>query len=122
METTALMEHFEEHKRTHNFQLLADVDLVLDITSTGEDITCGYYLANHADRCIFWFDSFDASWEFTEVRGTLRDSHISTSKLSLRSHECSIYGHRTRDGGPILVRSMFSGKSHYSFLCDNDRN
>jgi len=51
-----------DYVRAHNIQLTPDVDLMLDLTPNNEgNIVCGYYLANHTNRSVFWLDQFDAN-------------------------------------------------------------
>ena len=58
-------------------------DLMLDITVTGdESILWSYYYACHDARCLFWLETYDASYMISELFGVKSPAHVSTSHLS----------------------------------------
>ena len=65
-------------------------DLVLDImvSEHGEDekrISWSYYYACHEARCLFWLETYDASYMTSELFGVKSPAHVSASHLSLQS-------------------------------------
>jgi hypothetical protein len=58
-------------------------DLVLDIMVTGdEQISWSYYYACHEARCLFWLETYDASYMISELFGVKSPAHVSTLHLS----------------------------------------
>ena len=58
-------------------------DLVLDIMVTDdEQISWSYYYACHDARCLFWLETYDASYMISELFGVKSPAHVSTSHLS----------------------------------------
>ena len=58
-------------------------DLVLDIMVTDEErISWSYYYACHEARCLFWLETYDASYMISELFGVKSPAHVSTSHLS----------------------------------------
>jgi hypothetical protein len=58
-------------------------DLVLDIMPTGDgQIQWSYYYACHENRCLFWLETYDASYMISELFGVKSPSHVSASHLS----------------------------------------
>ena len=58
-------------------------DLVLDIMVTdGERISWSYYYACHDARCLFWLETYDASYMISELFGVKSPAHVSTLHLS----------------------------------------
>jgi hypothetical protein len=56
------------------------IDLVLDLRPKGDDeYDCGYYLANHETRCLFWLDNHDAGRILEEVKVPYSLSHVGES-------------------------------------------
>ena len=56
-----------------------DYDLVLDIMVTdNERILWSYYYACHEARCLFWLETYDASYMISEVLGVRSPAHVST--------------------------------------------
>ena len=57
-------------------------DLVLDIMVTGdEQISWSYYYACHEARCLFWLETYDASYMISELFGVKSPAHVSTLHL-----------------------------------------
>lgn len=72
------IDHIFDFIRSQNMELAPDVDLVLDLTKNDKgDTCCGYYFADHGERCLFWLDKFDATPLCDEVKGIAELSHLS---------------------------------------------
>ncbi|KAJ7892383.1 hypothetical protein B0H13DRAFT_1886822 [Mycena leptocephala] len=72
--------------------ILADrnVDLVLDFTSGANgQPECGYYLADHNQRIIFWYDEFDLDClpRYSQVHGVRSPHH---TKIELTAQYCEL--------------------------------
>ncbi|KAJ7917657.1 hypothetical protein B0H13DRAFT_1994490 [Mycena leptocephala] len=71
-----------------------EVDLVLDIV-TGKDgmPACGYYLADHRRRIIFWYDVFELArlWRFHEVHGVRSPHHIKMELTAQYWYHCTLF-------------------------------
>jgi len=60
-----------------------DYDLVLDIMVTDDErISWSYYYACHDARCLFWLETYDASYMVSELFGVKSPAHVSTLHLS----------------------------------------
>ena len=60
-----------------------DWDLVLDIMATEDRRTSwSYYYACHESRCLFWLETYDASYMLSELYGVKAPAHVS----ALQSH------------------------------------
>ena len=58
-------------------------DLTLDITPTEDGlIQWSYYYACHETRCLFWLDTYDATYLISELSGVKSPAHISASQIS----------------------------------------
>jgi hypothetical protein len=58
-------------------------DLVLDIMVTDDErISWSYYYACHESRCLFWLETYDASYMISELFGVKSPAHVSASELS----------------------------------------
>ena len=58
-------------------------DLVLDIMVTDDErISWSYYYACHDARCLFWLETYDASYMISELFGVKSPAHVSTLHLS----------------------------------------
>ena len=61
-------------------------DLVLDIMVTQEEsekrILWSYYYACHEARCLFWLETYDASYMTSEQFGVKSPAHVSALHLS----------------------------------------
>ena len=81
-------------------------DLVLDIMVTDEDrISWSYYYACHDSRCLFWLETYDASYMLSELYGVKSPAHVSTLHLS-HAEFLAIYNNvvcRAPFGVPLLV-------------------
>jgi len=59
-----------------------DYDLVLDIMATEDRrMSWSYYYACHESRCLFWLETYDASYMLSELYGVKAPAHVSTLKL-----------------------------------------
>ena len=59
-----------------------DYDLVLDIMVTDdEQISWSYYYACHEARCLFWLETYDASYMISELYGVKSPAHVSALHL-----------------------------------------
>jgi hypothetical protein len=84
-------------------------DLVLDITVTNDEsekqISWSYYYACHETRCLFWLETYDASYMISELFGVKSPAHVSASHPS-RSEFPAVstnVAYRTSFGVPLLV-------------------
>jgi hypothetical protein len=81
-------------------------DLVLDIMVTeDEQISWSYYYACHDKRCLFWLESYDASYMISELFGVKSPAHVSALHLS-RSEFPAVSTNvvcRASFGVPLLV-------------------
>ena len=60
-----------------------DYDLVLDIMVTDDEmISWSYYYACHEARCLFWLETYDASYMISELFGVTSPAHVSALHLS----------------------------------------
>jgi hypothetical protein len=82
------IEHFYDYlqRLVKNDDLLIsskNYDLVLDIMVTDDDqISWAYYYACHEARCLFWLETYDASYMISELFGVKSPAHVSTSHFS----------------------------------------
>ena len=61
----------------------SNYDLVLDIMHIeDEQILWSYYYACHDNRCLFWLDTYDATYLLSELNGVSSPAHISALHLS----------------------------------------
>ena len=59
-----------------------DYDLVLDIIETEDRrISWSYYYACHESRCLFWLETYDASYVLSELYGVKAPAHVSALQL-----------------------------------------
>ena len=71
-------------------------DLVLDIMVTDdEQISWSYYYACHDARCLFWLETYDASYMLSGLFGVKSPAHVSTlhlsrSELPAASTKCAV--------------------------------
>ena len=57
-------------------------DLVLDVMVTDDErISWSYYYACHDARCLFWLQTYDASYMIHELSGVKSPAHVSTFHL-----------------------------------------
>lgn len=83
---TRFIHEIQEFRSTNGILPDPKVDLVLEVTTDEQGSpTCGYYLADHGKRIIFWYHAFETAHlpRCYEVYGTRSPNHI-------------------RDYGPIL--------------------
>jgi hypothetical protein len=82
-------------------------DLVLDIMPVEDKIQWAYYYACHEKRCLFWLETYDATYMLSEVYGVKSPAHISALHLSSRSSAIStnLTG-RASTRGLFLVRRL----------------
>jgi hypothetical protein len=85
-------------------------DLVLDIMVTENEerekqISWSYYYACHEARCLFWLETYDASYMISELFGVKSPAHISALHLSRSEFPVvstnAVY--RASFGVPLLV-------------------
>ena len=81
-------------------------DLVLDIMVTEDErISWSYYYACHDTRCLFWLETYDASFMISELFGVRSPAHVSTlylSRLVFPTVSTNV-GCRASFGGALLV-------------------
>ena len=59
-----------------------DYDLVLDIMKTEDRrISWSYYYACHESRCLFWLETYDASYMLSELYGVKAPAHVSALQM-----------------------------------------
>ena len=57
-------------------------DLVLDLMVTEDQrISWSYYYACHETRCLFWLETYDASYMISELCGVKSPAHVSALQL-----------------------------------------
>jgi hypothetical protein len=84
-------------------------DLVLDIMVTVEEpvkeISWSYYYACHEARCLFWLETYDASYMTSELFGVKSPAHVSALHLSPSQFpgDSTNVLPRASPGGPLLV-------------------
>ncbi|KAI9509043.1 hypothetical protein F5148DRAFT_815641 [Russula earlei] len=67
-------------------------DLVLDIMPTEDDrISWSYYYACHETRCLFWLETYDASYMISELSGVKSPAHVGHRLESLYWNHWSLY-------------------------------
>ena len=65
-------------------------DLVLDIMVTDDErISWSYYYACHDTRCLFWLETYDASYMISELFGVKSPAHVSALHPSPPCSLCS---------------------------------
>jgi hypothetical protein len=84
-------------------------DLVLDVMVTdNEQISWSYYYACHDARCLFWLETYDASYMISELFGVKSPSPAHVSMLLLPHSEFPAVSTnvvcRAPFGVPLLVR------------------
>ena len=80
-------------------------DLVLDIMVRDGGILWSYYYACHDTRCLFWLETYDASYTISELFGVKSPAHVSALHFS-RSDFPAVFtdvGCRASFGGSLLV-------------------
>ncbi|KAJ7678836.1 hypothetical protein B0H14DRAFT_3063488 [Mycena olivaceomarginata] len=76
----SFIRQIEEYRAANGILADDEVDLVLDlVTDENGKPACGYYLADHRQRIIFWYDAFDLRDlpRFEDVYGVRSPHHIS---------------------------------------------
>ncbi|KAI0296406.1 hypothetical protein BC826DRAFT_233003 [Russula brevipes] len=67
-------------------------DLVLDIMPTGDgQIQWSYYYACHEKRCLFWLETYDASYMISELFGVKSPAHVKHRLESLYWNHWSLF-------------------------------
>jgi hypothetical protein len=86
-------------------------DLVLDIMVTDEErISWSYYYACHESRCLFWLETYDASYMISELFGVKSPAHVSAlqlSHLSLLQFPTN-FARRASVGVPLLASWLYA--------------
>ena len=80
-------------------------DLVLDIMVRDGGILWSYYYACHDARCLFWLETYDASYMVSELFGVKSPAHVSAlhfSRLEFPAVSTNV-GCRASIGGSLLV-------------------
>ncbi|KAI9509029.1 hypothetical protein F5148DRAFT_1375430 [Russula earlei] len=69
-----------------------DYDLVLDVMATEDQrISWSYYYACHETRCLFWLETYDASYMISELYGVKSPAHVRHRLESLYWTHWSLY-------------------------------
>ena len=98
----------------HDDQLITGMpsknyDLALDIMVIDNEgeirISWSYYYACHDAQCLFWLETYDASYITSEVFGVKSPAHVSALHLSLSEFPAASTNVvcRASPGGPLLV-------------------
>jgi hypothetical protein len=75
--------HLQHIVRTDGLELPEKCDLVLDIMVTEDErISWSYYYACHKSRCLFWLETYDASYMISELFGVKSPAHVSALQLA----------------------------------------
>jgi hypothetical protein len=81
-------------------------DLVLDVMRAEDKrISWSYYYACHDARCLFWLETYDASYMISELFGVRSPAHVSAlhfSRSGLPVDSTNVV-RRASFGGPLLV-------------------
>ena len=94
MHDEALKEEMEEfynylQQIIHADQLVIpskNYDLVLDLMVTEDEcMAWSYYYACHDTRCLFWLETYDATYMVSELFGVKSPAHVSALQLLLSS-------------------------------------
>ena len=81
-------------------------DLVLDIMTTEDKrISWSYYYACHDARCLFWLETYDASYMISELFGVKSPAHVSALHFSRTDPPVDLTNvvRRASFGGAVLV-------------------
>ena len=81
-------------------------DLVLDVMRAEDKrISWSYYYACHDARCLFWLETYDASYMISELFGVKSPAHVSALQFSRSDLPADITNvvRRASFGGPLLV-------------------
>ncbi|KAF9017860.1 hypothetical protein BDZ89DRAFT_1074496 [Hymenopellis radicata] len=77
---TSFIEQMDEFIRVQNIDIPATADFVFDLIRAESDnrILCAYYFADHANRSIFWLDTYYAHYFpiWSEINGATSVSHV----------------------------------------------
>ncbi|KAJ7472336.1 hypothetical protein B0H11DRAFT_2038630 [Mycena galericulata] len=90
----SFIRRFEEFRSSLGIPRDPVVDLVLDlITDKNGEHTCGYYLADHKQRIIFWHDSFELKSlaRCFEVYGPRSPQHINLELTAQYWYHCTLF-------------------------------
>ncbi|KAJ3792435.1 hypothetical protein GGU11DRAFT_802949 [Lentinula aff. detonsa] len=94
----ACINDFDGFIRSRSIQLSSRTNTVFNLYTDPHDpdeYTCGYYIADHATRSIFWLDDVDAEsfpvWG--EVKGVTSPTHIEHAIVSLYWYHCHLFPH-----------------------------
>ena len=83
-----------------------EYDLVLDIMPVDDQrISWSYYYACHDTRCLFWLETYDASYIISELPGTKSPAHISSFHVQVSRHFINVVC-RASSGIPLLVSQL----------------
>ena len=81
-------------------------DLVLDIMPIEDDrVSWSYYYACHEERCLFWLETYDASYTISDIFGVKSPAHVSALHLSRSESPADSTNvvRRASFGGALLV-------------------
>ena len=81
-------------------------DLVLDVMRAEDKrISWSYYYACHDARCLFWLETYDASYMISELFGVKSPAHVSALQFSRSDLPADFTNvvRRASFGGPLLV-------------------
>jgi hypothetical protein len=87
-----------------NYDLVLDI-MVAENEEQGKRISWSYYYACHEARCLFWLETYDASYMTSELFGVKSPAHVSALHLSPSQFpgDSTNVLPRASPGGPLLV-------------------
>jgi hypothetical protein len=100
--------YLQKIKRADQLEMpSSNYDLVLDIVPVEDRMQWAYYYACHEKRCLFWLETYDATYMLSEVYGVKSPAHISALHLPSRSFAISTdLTDRASARGLFLVRRL----------------
>ena len=93
-------------------------DLVLDIMATEDRRTSwSYYYACHDSRCLFWLETYDASYMLSELYGVKAPAHVSALHCHIRV-SCSFHNVACRASlrVALLVSRIYPARLAFELL------
>ncbi|KAJ7608381.1 hypothetical protein FB45DRAFT_386752 [Roridomyces roridus] len=89
------LHNIEEFWTTNKLPLDSQVEMVLDFVpgEDGQPPTCGYYLADHSRRIIFWYDTFrpEGLPRCFDVCGAFSSQHIKLELEAQYWYHCALF-------------------------------
>ncbi|KAJ3853643.1 hypothetical protein EV368DRAFT_13979, partial [Lentinula lateritia] len=94
----ACINDFDDFICSRSIHLSSQANTVFDIRIDPDDperYTCGYYIADHTTRTVFWLDTVEADTfpVWWEVKGVTSPTHIEHAVVSLYWYHCHLFPH-----------------------------